>query len=362
MELSGADTDNAEINSAVVKVYSGVTDPGGILLPLVESGSSSGVYRSYAQLAGASSQQTRTIGAATGEVVTAYSLRGGASDTITVHMDTTPPSAVPAVNDGFGLDIDETTDSSVLKANWPAATDEESGIAGYWYSIGTAPGQTDVAGWTDNGGTKFVSCSGLSLTVGKMYYFNVKAENNAGLFSAVASSDGQRVIYSTIPLNPSVAGPAWNLVGVSRSGASLEPGSVFSTGAYDIYSYDGSVYTGITGESSISLEYTGGYWIYSQESVGDITVYGSQNDAATATVSLTPRWNLFSLPYEGEVEWSDAAGPSFTCGGSPAGLPAIYGYNSGYERISPGSGTLVYPWKAYWVSVDDNCELVFTKP
>jgi hypothetical protein len=107
--------------------------------------------------------------------------------------DTTPPGNISTVNDGTGTDIDSTSLTVQLSANWTAATDWESSISKYWYAIGDTPGSTGVAGWTDNGNVTNVTRSSLALTIGTTYYFTVKAENGVSLQSNPASSDGQWV-------------------------------------------------------------------------------------------------------------------------------------------------------------------------
>ncbi|MCK5358442.1 MAG: hypothetical protein KAJ48_08610, partial [Elusimicrobiales bacterium] len=93
-----------------------------------------------------------------------------------VHMqDVSPPSDVTNVNDGSGADINYTNSDTQLSANWGSATDEESGIARYWYAVGTTQGATDTIGWTDNGFDVSVTTAGLSLTYEETYYFSVKA-------------------------------------------------------------------------------------------------------------------------------------------------------------------------------------------
>jgi M6 family metalloprotease-like protein len=132
-------------------------------------------------------------------------------------VDVTPPTTIPAVNDGAGADIAKTGAINQLAANWSAATDPQSGIAHYFYAIGTSAGGVDVAGWTDNGTTPSVLRGGLSLTSGVTYYFTVKAENGAGQQTGVTNSNGQYVdVDVTPPANvPQVrdglgADTAWN--------------------------------------------------------------------------------------------------------------------------------------------------------
>jgi N-acetyl-anhydromuramyl-L-alanine amidase AmpD/PKD repeat protein len=119
-----------------------------------------------------------------------------------INVDWTPPLDVSTLNDGTGADINSTTSNTQLSANWTNSTDQHSGVARYWYAIGTSPGATDVRNWTDNWFNTSVTATGLSLTSGTTYYFSVKAENGAGLFSNVVNSDGQ-IIGS--PNGPPVA-------------------------------------------------------------------------------------------------------------------------------------------------------------
>ncbi|MCX5785705.1 MAG: lectin like domain-containing protein [Elusimicrobia bacterium] len=110
-----------------------------------------------------------------------------------VIEDATPPAAITTVRDGLSADITYANSLSQLSANWTASSDAESGIRRYWYAIGTTAGDTNVAGWTDNGASTSATKTGLSLTDGQIYYFTVRAENWAGLQSDAANSDGQTV-------------------------------------------------------------------------------------------------------------------------------------------------------------------------
>ncbi|OGS27358.1 MAG: hypothetical protein A2297_03000 [Elusimicrobia bacterium RIFOXYB2_FULL_48_7] len=105
--------------------------------------------------------------------------------------DVTPPTTPGAVRDGTGTDISSTYSTGTLSANWDASSDPQSGIASYYYAIGTAPGAVNIIGWTNNGTNLSVTKVGLSLTYGSTYYFSVKAQNMIGLESAVTNSNGQ---------------------------------------------------------------------------------------------------------------------------------------------------------------------------
>ncbi|MFQ3548583.1 MAG: carboxypeptidase-like regulatory domain-containing protein [Armatimonadota bacterium] len=108
-------------------------------------------------------------------------------------IDTTPPVFNgPVTDDGATQSI-----ASYLHATWGAASDPESGIYAYHYSIGTSPGATNVIGWTSVGPAQEVLRS-HNFAAGT-YYINVRVMNNAGLLSNVVSSDG---IQITAPSNP----------------------------------------------------------------------------------------------------------------------------------------------------------------
>ena len=108
-------------------------------------------------------------------------------------IDPTPPSPPPAVRDGTGADISTTSPTTQLSANWDASTDNESGISGYQYAIGTTAGGTQTVNWTSLGNVTTVTQTGLSLTAEQTYFFSVRAVNGAGLTGAATNSNGQTV-------------------------------------------------------------------------------------------------------------------------------------------------------------------------
>ncbi len=107
-----------------------------------------------------------------------------------IIFDTTPPEAPLEVYDGEVFWVDQTTQkqNTYIAANWKPANDAESGIAKYWYAIGTSPGATDVKNWTSTSLTSFKE--NLTVLDNTTYYTSVKAENNVGLFSGVTTSNG----------------------------------------------------------------------------------------------------------------------------------------------------------------------------
>lgn len=102
-----------------------------------------------------------------------------------ITLDTSSPSTPAVTDDGSSVSL-----NSSLHAKW-SSSDPTSGISEYQYQIckGSSTG-TAVLSWTSAGTSAEITKSGLSLESGQAYYFQVKARNNAGLWSAVGYSDG----------------------------------------------------------------------------------------------------------------------------------------------------------------------------
>lgn len=110
-----------------------------------------------------------------------------------IFFDDTPPVIAGVYDDG------EFTFSRIeLHATW-LAQDNGAPIVEYQYAIGTVQGEAgnDIIDWTSTGLSTEVTVTDLSLTVGPIYYFNVKARNAVGLWSDVGSSDGITVLNQT---------------------------------------------------------------------------------------------------------------------------------------------------------------------
>jgi len=103
-------------------------------------------------------------------------------------LDYTAPGRAVVTDDG------EFTGAATQLHCTYSASDPESGITNYQYSIGTSPGATDVCNWMNAGLATEVTRAPLSLAVGGTYYFNVKARNDEGTYGPVGSSDGITVI------------------------------------------------------------------------------------------------------------------------------------------------------------------------
>ncbi|MBU1020935.1 MAG: M6 family metalloprotease domain-containing protein [Firmicutes bacterium] len=66
-------------------------------------------------------------------------------------IDSSSPTAITLVNDGTGADIAYTNSTTQLSFNWTPSSDPESGIARYWFAVGTTPFGNDVVNWKSNG-------------------------------------------------------------------------------------------------------------------------------------------------------------------------------------------------------------------
>lgn len=100
------------------------------------------------------------------------------------EVDTSAPGAPMVTDDG-----PVTGSTTQLHASW-IVSDPQSGIENCQYSIGTSPGAADVTPWMNVGQSRSITKTGLSLTQGGVYYFNVRALNGMGTYSPVGSSDG----------------------------------------------------------------------------------------------------------------------------------------------------------------------------
>lgn len=121
---------------------------------------------------------------------------------VDVNVDWTVPTSVDTVYDAYGTDIDSSNVTTSLWGDWSVAVDTNSGLARYWFAVGTSACDSNVVGWTSNWGYDTVTINNLTLNTGTWYFLSVKAENGAGLITPCYSSDGVFIdislgIYST---------------------------------------------------------------------------------------------------------------------------------------------------------------------
>ena len=109
-----------------------------------------------------------------------------------ITIDITAPTT-GTVNDGTGEDIATISSTTTLSANWTGFSDANSGIASYEYAIGTTSGGTDTKNWTSNGLETTFTLTDLTLIYTNSYFVSVRANDNAGNVSNVATSSGAGV-------------------------------------------------------------------------------------------------------------------------------------------------------------------------
>jgi N-acetyl-anhydromuramyl-L-alanine amidase AmpD len=114
-----------------------------------------------------------------------------------INVDWTAPTAILTVDDSLGSDIDLLTVNTDLWGDWTPSSDTNSGLARYWFAIGTTPCDSNVITWTNNWGYDTAHVTNMTLFTGQMYYFSVRAENGAGLVTPCYSSDGVLVDLTT---------------------------------------------------------------------------------------------------------------------------------------------------------------------
>ncbi len=205
-----------------------------------------------------------------------------------VNIDWTNPSNITNIKDGKGVDINTVITSDSLSANWSSSSDPNSAIARYWYSIGTSPGAVNTLTWTSNWGDTAVTVKNLSLLNGVVYYFNVKSENGAGLFSNVISTNGQTVTIS-IPTAPSASISSVNSVCAGQPIAFSDA----SSGGPAAWSWimPGANPASATSQN-ISVSYTTSGVYTVSLTVSNAT--GTNTAVKTITVSLNPSLTLSS--------------------------------------------------------------------
>jgi hypothetical protein len=106
-------------------------------------------------------------------------------------------SASSIIKDGTANDIDTTYVGTQLDLNYTMAEDTNSGVASYYYAIGTTAGSQNITSWTLNNLNLSATKTGLILVNNQKYYIMVKAINNAGLVSDSTVSDGVIYLMST---------------------------------------------------------------------------------------------------------------------------------------------------------------------
>jgi hypothetical protein len=192
----------------------------------------------------------------------------------TFNLDWTPPSTpmvTMTVASQFGTDH--------LAASWSAA-DTPSGVGAYEYAIGSAPGLTDVRGWTNAGLATSIDAAGLALGAPGMYHFSVRAHDLAGNVGQPGTASSGTAVKAasqaalTAPTS-SVAGRSIKLiVDTGREGASVRVWQRVGTST----SLVSSLVAGANGQTSVWVKPTQHttYWA----TVVEETLYGPATSAS----------------------------------------------------------------------------------
>lgn len=292
----------------------------------------------------------------------------GASNGILI--DLTLPSTPVVLDSGV-----YSTSASSLSFSW-TASDAQSGIARYEYSLGTSPGSTDVVSRTTTAQSS-VSLTGLSLRSGTTYYLNVQAINGAGLSSTIASSDG--ILVDTIaPSVPDISASgaftssntqlraAWTASTDTQSGLSHYLVSIGTTaGATNVVS---SLNVGtVTSRTFTGLSLNDGQDYFFKIQAVDLAGNRSASDLSSAirvdtvrpttpvvsdagaytssTTSLRATWTTSSDPQSGILRYEISVGTS-------AGATDILSWTSaGTQTEATLSGLTLSLGQTYFINV-----------
>ena len=211
-----------------------------------------------------------------------------------IGVDTTAPTG-GTVYDGTSNGVDAsfaTSSLSSLSANWASINTNVSGLLRYEYSIGTSAGATNIKAWTDNSTATSVTTTGLTLQTSQLYYFNVRAVDNAGNTQTAISSNGQ-LVSPSLSFSITPATTTFNNLSVSNSYSDTQTTTLTtSTNAYNGYiirAFTTDLLKNLGGTQSISNFSAGSYatpasWNGSETGFGytssDTTIQGSNKFAS----------------------------------------------------------------------------------
>jgi hypothetical protein len=104
------------------------------------------------------------------------------------------------VRDGAGADINFSTITSCLQANWDAAAIRTAGrtLNRYEFKIGHTPFGNEVLGWT-SAGTATSTTSYRTLNYGRRYFVSVRAFDDTGFAGEEATSNGVLIVDTSSP-------------------------------------------------------------------------------------------------------------------------------------------------------------------
>jgi subtilisin-like proprotein convertase family protein len=104
--------------------------------------------------------------------------------------ESSPPSAPTGLS--HAAEFSSLTQSPPI--TWNAS---DSSVLRFEYSVGSAPGESDILDWQTHHLATALQISGLSLSVGNVYYVNLRAVNYWEQGSSVVSSSGWTVVETS---------------------------------------------------------------------------------------------------------------------------------------------------------------------
>ena len=117
-----------------------------------------------------------------------------------ILIDVTPP-LTGIINDGAGDDIDFTSSTTTLSANWLGFSDTVSSIVNYEVALGDSATMANIVTWDSVGMSTDITIDTLTLINADTYYFSVQATDLAGNVSTIVPSNG-----ITIDMDPPISG------------------------------------------------------------------------------------------------------------------------------------------------------------
>jgi hypothetical protein len=294
-------------------------------------------------------------------VIATDSLGNEATASTSITVDTTAPT-IPVVTD----DGASTTSTTSLHANW-TSSDPGSGIAEYFYAIGTSAGATNVVNWTSTETTPNVTASSLSLNVSTTYYFTVKAKDVLGSNSTAGNSDGITVLHSSAPGTYDIGlVPGWNLISLpliptndSIQNVTAGIQNKINT-SYGIWYYGSSTpkwfsYTPGGSFDLTKMQAGKGYWIYMDSST-TLTVTGSflPARALPPEYSVYTGWNLIGIHAQTDKTASDYLANLGIYG---TGWSSLFKYTAGQYASISSTGTMDLG-NGFWLYAPRNGTLI----
>lgn len=221
-----------------------------------------------------------------------------ASRSLSYLYDASAPTWSNTLSNASASTSTTTTPSVSFTAN--ASDGTGSGIAKYQYSIGTTSGGTQTVGWTDVGGgsspSSPIQVTGLTLTGGTTYYFNMRAVDNVARTSTVYTSSWLVPIATELRFTTQ---PSSSTKANANMASSIVVKATNSSGTVDT-SFNGYITIALASNptsatisaTSLSVQASSGVATFANVNVNKV---GSYTVAATTTALTSATSNSFAI-------------------------------------------------------------------